>query len=94
MGLIGRKLAVDIVALVDFSRIGSKLTQIGWNANPCHFTSIGHRLAIFANPRPIQIELDWLVGIGWKNSGPPYIGVNKKAKGGLSPKTRAILRLN
>ena len=75
MGLIGRKLAVDIVALVDFSRIGSKLTQIGWNANPCHFTSIGHRLAIFANPRPIQIELDWLVGIGWKNSGPPYIGV-------------------
>ena len=66
MGLIGRKLAVDIVALVNFSRIGSKLTQIGWNANPC----IGHRLAIFANLRPNQIELDWLVGIGLKHSGP------------------------
>ena len=75
MGLIGRELAVDIGALTAFSRIGSILATIGGSANPRHFTDIGYRLAFFANPCPIWIELDWLVGIGLKKSGPPYIGV-------------------
>ena len=79
MGLIGRELAVDIGALTAFSRIGSILAIIGGSVNPRHFTDIGNRLAFFTNPCPIRIELDWLVGIGLKKSGPPYIGVMYRA---------------
>ena len=75
MGLIGRGLAVDIDALVTLSRIGSKLAQIGCSANPRQFTSIGHGLAIFANPCPIPIELDWMIAFEFKNSGVLYIWV-------------------
>ena len=50
-----------------------KLEQIGWSVNNCQFIHIGHRLVIFTNPWPISIESDWLVGIGSKNSGVPYI---------------------
>ena len=68
-------MAVDIGALVTFSRIGSKLVQIGWSANPPQFTDIGHRLAIFTNPCPILIRLDWTIAIRLKKSGVLYIRV-------------------
>ena len=79
MGLIGRGLAVDIDALVTLSRIGSTLAQIGCSANPRQFTSIGHGLAIFANPCPIPIELDWMIAFEFKNSGVLYIWVKSRA---------------
>ena len=68
-------MAVDIGALVTFSRIGSKLVQIGWSANPPQFNDIGHQLAIFTNPCPILIRLDWMIAIRFKKSGVLYIRV-------------------
>ena len=59
------------------SRIGSKLVQIGWSANPPQFTDIGHRLAIFTNPCPILIRLDWTITIRFKKSGVLYIRVTR-----------------
>ena len=57
----------------------------GWSANPRQFTGIGHGLAIFANPCPIPIKLDWMIAIGFKNSGVLYI--RDKLDGGLGRDT-------